>query len=121
MENALKQNPGTRERIIDIAEDLLFRHGYSGTSLATPHVVGLAGLLLSQEPGLSNADIRTRIENTVEDLAPVGTDAYYGAGRINAYRAVTGDDTPTTPPSMSTTGAPTMRGPTGASVESTLG
>ncbi|MEJ2736734.1 MAG: S8 family serine peptidase [Anaerolineae bacterium] len=72
---------------------------YSGTSLAAPHVVGLAGLLLSQEPGLSNAEIRTRIENTVEDLAPVGTDAYYGAGRINAYRAVTGDDTPTTPPS----------------------
>jgi len=71
---------------------------YSGTSLAAPHVTGLAGLLLSQKPGMSNADIRTRIERTAEDLGPLGTDAFFGTGRINAYRAVIGDDTPTTPP-----------------------
>jgi hypothetical protein len=71
---------------------------YSGTSLAAPHVSGLAGLLFSHEPSLSHADARTRIESTTDDLGPMGTDAYYGTGRINAYRAVMGDTTPTTPP-----------------------
>ncbi|MGD9048665.1 MAG: S8 family serine peptidase [Anaerolineae bacterium] len=71
---------------------------YSGTSLAAPHVSALAGLLFSHEPGLSHADARARIESTVEDLGPVGTDAFYGTGRINAVRAVTNDTTPTTPP-----------------------
>jgi hypothetical protein len=60
-------------------------------------VSGLAGLLFSHEPGLSHAGARARIESTIEDLGPVGTDAFYGTGRINAYRAVTNDTTPTTP------------------------
>jgi thermitase len=71
---------------------------YSGTSLSAPHVSGLAGLLFSHEPTLSHADARARIESTAEDLGPVGIDAFFGTGRINAYRAVTGDSTPTTPP-----------------------
>jgi thermitase len=71
---------------------------YSGTSLAAPHVSGLAGLLFSHEPSLSHADARARIESTAEDLGPAGTDAFYGTGRINAYRAVTNDTTPTSPP-----------------------
>ena len=71
---------------------------FSDTSLATPHVSGLAGLLFSQDIGRSNADVRTLIETTVNDLGPLGTDAYFGTGRINAYRAVIGDDSPTAPP-----------------------
>lgn len=34
MDNPAENNPTTRELIIDVAEDLLFRNGYCGTSLA---------------------------------------------------------------------------------------
>lgn len=57
----------------------------SGTSMATPHVSGLAGLLVSQ--GLTNAQIRDRILNTADKIAGTGT--YWTGGRINAYNAVT--------------------------------
>ncbi|HET6312958.1 MAG TPA: S8 family serine peptidase [Chloroflexia bacterium] len=71
----------------------------SGTSMATPHVAGLAGLLASQ--GLTNSQIRTRICNTADRIS--GTGSLWTCGRINAYRAVTGSGgtptpTPTPPP-----------------------
>jgi len=58
----------------------------SGTSMSTPYVSGLAGLLAAQ--GRTASSIRSRIENTATDLGPDGKDKYYGHGRINAYRAV---------------------------------
>jgi thermitase len=66
----------------------------SGTSMATPHVAGLAGLLASQ--GLTNAQIKDRIMSTADQISGTGT--YWTAGRINAYRAVTGGTTPPPPP-----------------------
>jgi len=60
----------------------------SGTSMSTPHVAGLAGLLAAQSHPA--AKIRSRIENTATDLGPNGLDKYYGHGRINAQRAVGG-------------------------------
>ena len=71
----------------------------SGTSMASPHVAGLAGLLFSQNPGRSNAVVRSLIESTTEDLGPAGRDAFFGTGRINAYRAVQGITDPTEPQS----------------------
>ncbi len=59
---------------------------WSGTSMATPHVAALAGLLASR--GLNNKQIRRRIQATAVDLGPDGRDPYYGYGRINAGRAV---------------------------------
>ncbi|PTX64360.1 thermitase [Melghirimyces profundicolus] len=56
----------------------------SGTSMATPHVAGLAGLLDAQ--GRSKSNIRAAIENTA-DWTP-GTGTYWAHGRINAYDAV---------------------------------
>ena len=60
----------------------------TGTSMSTPHVAGLAGLLSAQ--GRTASGIRNRIEDTATDLGPVGKDKYYGYGRINANRAVGG-------------------------------
>jgi len=71
---------------------------FSGTSLSTPHVSGLGGLLFSQDPARTNAAVRSLIETTTVDLGLVGIDAYFGHGRINAYRAVQGTTSPTTPP-----------------------
>lgn len=59
---------------------------WSGTSMATPHVSALAGLLASQ--GRSRENIEDRITSTAVDLGPNGRDPYYGAGRISADRAV---------------------------------
>jgi thermitase len=56
----------------------------SGTSMATPHVAGLAGLLAAQ--GRSNSQIRAAIQNTADPISGTGT--YWTYGRVNAYKAV---------------------------------
>ncbi|MFN8458957.1 MAG: S8 family peptidase [Anaerolineae bacterium] len=61
----------------------------SGTSMATPHVAGLAALIWSFVPGLSNSQVRSIIQNTADDLGPAGWDQEYGYGRINANCALT--------------------------------
>jgi thermitase len=68
-----------------------------GTSISTPFVTGLGGLLFSQNPTRTNDEVRALIENSAQDLGPAGVDAFFGHGRIDAFRAVTGDTTPTTP------------------------
>lgn len=60
----------------------------SGTSMAAPHVAGLAALLFSQDGTRTNAAVRSLIEETADDLGDAGWDQYYGYGRINAYRAL---------------------------------
>ncbi|WP_347862260.1 S8 family peptidase [Salimicrobium sp. PL1-032A] len=57
---------------------------YSGTSMASPHVAGLAGLLASQ--GRSNTEIRDAIEQTAEPI--YGTGYYFQHGLIDSYDAV---------------------------------
>jgi thermitase len=64
----------------------------SGTSMATPHVAGLAGLVWSTSYGTSNTSVRSRIESTADAIAGTGT--YWQYGRINANTAVTVDTTP---------------------------
>lgn len=60
----------------------------SGTSMATPHVAGLAALLWSFAPGLNNYQIQSLIQNNADDLGIIGWDQEYGYGRINAYRTL---------------------------------
>jgi subtilisin family serine protease len=60
-----------------------------GTSMAAPHVAGLAALLAS-EPGFSGrpSKIASRIKRTADDLGSRGRDPHYGYGRINVGRAL---------------------------------
>lgn len=74
-------------------------YGYgSGTSLSTPLVAGLGGLLLSQNQSRTNSDLKSIIEATAVDLGPMGFDGAFGHGRIDALRAVTNDQSQTAPP-----------------------
>lgn len=60
---------------------------YQGTSMATPHVSGVAALLYAQ--GVTTPDtIRTALQSTATDLGSSGWDIYYGYGLINAYNAL---------------------------------
>jgi len=60
----------------------------SGTSMATPHVAGLAALVWGMAPNMTAAQVRQTIESTADDLGPPGWDIYYGYGRINAFAAL---------------------------------
>ena len=60
---------------------------FQGTSMATPHVVGLAGLLLSVNPNLTVVQLRNAILNTVDRKASL-TGKVSTGGRINARAAL---------------------------------
>lgn len=60
---------------------------YSGTSMATPHVAGLAALINEQNQGLSYLDVKNAILNTV-DLKSSLVGKVLTGGRINAYNAL---------------------------------
>jgi type VII secretion-associated serine protease mycosin len=60
----------------------------SGTSEAAPFVSGLAGLIWSVNPSLPSGDVRRILLETANDIGTPGPDIYFGAGRINALRAV---------------------------------
>ncbi len=70
-----------------------------GTSQATPHVSGLAALLLQQNPGLTPAAVRDCIRNGAVDKGPAGFDPAYGYGRIDAVNSLT-LCSPTGPPNQ---------------------
>ncbi len=55
----------------------------SGTSMATPHVAGLAGLIWSKYPGTTNTQVRARIENGCDSVG-----AWVAKGRINVLKAL---------------------------------
>ena len=60
----------------------------SGTSMASPHVAGLAGLLRSVNPDLSNREVMDIIENTAYDLGMPGKDFEFGSGLIDIQHAL---------------------------------
>ena len=60
----------------------------SGTSMATPHVSGLAALLWSLDPGLTADQVTHVITSTARDVHTPGWDERTGWGRIDAQAAV---------------------------------
>lgn len=60
----------------------------AGTSFASPVAAGVAALMVSINPQLSNIDIENLLFSTTLDLGTPGCDPYYGYGRVDAAAAV---------------------------------
>jgi len=61
---------------------------YSGTSFSAPCVSGVAALILSHNPTFSNAEVRGILVTSTDDVSGEGWTHRYGAGRLNAYKAL---------------------------------
>ncbi len=62
----------------------------AGTSMASPHVAGVAALIIGKNGGeMSPKDVTTQITNTADQVDGKVNSLYHGKGRVNAYRAVT--------------------------------
>jgi serine protease len=80
---------------------------YEGTSMASPHVAGVAALLISKAGGTMTPDaVRAALQNTAMDLGTVGWDQYYGYGLVDANAALQSIST-TNPPVAAFSGTPT--------------
>ncbi|MFA6457104.1 MAG: S8 family peptidase, partial [Bacteroidota bacterium] len=73
-----------------------YTNQFSGTSAAAPHVSGVAALVISLEKGkgskpgagFTNEEIRGILMNTADDAGETGWDKNYGAGIVNAGKAI---------------------------------
>ena len=60
----------------------------SGTSMASPHVAGVAALIWSARPGLSATELEAVLRASAADLGDPGRDNVYGSGRVDAEAAL---------------------------------
>lgn len=61
----------------------------AGTSMAAPHVSGVAALIIGKHGGeMSPVAVERILRASSNDLGKAGNDSEYGAGRVNASRAV---------------------------------
>ncbi|MDH6543637.1 subtilisin family serine protease [Streptomyces sp. SPB4] len=69
----------------------------SGTSMATPHVVGVAALIASANPGITPAQIRDKLATQANDIAcpadgrctgTTANNSFFGEGQVDALKAV---------------------------------
>ena len=61
----------------------------AGTSASCPIVAGVAALVRTRFPQLTEGQVRARLQATADDVGPKGVDDLTGAGRVNALRALT--------------------------------
>jgi len=82
-------NVSTTDRMGNLGEDSgNYMDNFGGTSAACPQVSGVAALMLSVNPFLTEAEVRTTLQQTATDMGATGFDNTFGYGRVNAHAAV---------------------------------
>jgi len=71
---------------------------YQGTSMAAPHVSGVAALLISNGVATTPDEVRQVLQSTAEDKGATDWDPAYGWGIVDAYAALTYTLVPNDPP-----------------------
>ena len=71
---------------------------YQGTSMAAPHVSGVAALLISYGVARTPAEVKEALQSTAMDRGAEGWDPEYGWGIVNAYAALNYNAEPNSPP-----------------------
>jgi len=71
---------------------------YQGTSMAAPHVSGVAALLIANGVAITPDEVREVLQSTAEDKGTAGWDTAYGWGIVDAYAALTYTLVPNDPP-----------------------
>ena len=79
---------------------------WNGTSMATPHVSGVAALVWSHNTSWTNAQIRSALEATAEDRGTAGRDDSYGNGIVRAKAALDSLNGGPSPPTATPTPTP---------------
>lgn len=74
-----------------------------GTSMAAPHVSGVAALLMAKGNATTPDEIRTALQTTAEDLGAAGRDNVYGYGLVDAAKALQWSSAPAPIPSPTPT------------------
>ena len=121
--------PGTRIDTLNGGNNQLNNvHSLQGTSFSTPFVSGIAGLLLSAEPGLTNVQLWNILNMTAVQPVGNGYNKDYGWGVVSARNAIAAlnqplisiDSYPTSVSSSSTFGVTwSILGPVGMTVSDT--
>jgi subtilisin family serine protease len=83
---------------------------YDGTSMATPHVSGVAALVWSLNPTRTNADVRSALQSTALDKGVAGRDNAYGFGIVQAKAANARLSAPVTAPTLTGVAKVTVKG-----------
>ncbi|HBT87416.1 S8 family serine peptidase [Desulfobacter sp.] len=60
----------------------------SGTSFSSPITAGVAALILSANPSLTNTQVVDILTQNADDLGSTGFDKYFGYGRVNAFQSI---------------------------------
>lgn len=60
----------------------------NGTSMASPHVAGVAALLMAADPSYTAEEVRNKMNQTALDLGDAGKDKLYGYGVVDASLAL---------------------------------
>ncbi len=83
---------------VDILSTVLSNQyaSYSGTSMATPHVSGVAALVWGREPALTVTQLKDRLINTIKPLSTLNN-LMASPGIVNAYNALTSSIAPRPP------------------------
>jgi serine protease len=71
---------------------------YQGTSMAAPHVSGVAALLVASGAATTPDQVREVLQFTAKDKGSSGWDPDYGWGIVDAYAALTHASASNTPP-----------------------